>query len=141
MTILDISEANGTIDWNAVRGHIDGAVLRLGYRGYGSAGRLVADARWEANAAGCAAAGIPFGAYWVSQAIDETEAVNEAQFLDRLLQGKKISLPVFLDSEWARPKTAAAGPTASAPPSGRRTPWPFCASCAGWAIGPGSTRA
>jgi len=107
MTILDISEANGAIDWNAVRGHIDGAILRAGYRGYGSAGRLVADARWEANAAGCAAAGIPFGAYWVSQAIDETEAVNEAQFLDRLLHGKKISLPVFLDSEWGEAQSGS----------------------------------
>ncbi len=100
MTILDVSEANGPINWTLTADAVDGAILRAGYRGYGSAGRLMADTRWTENAAGCAAAGLPFGAYWVSQALDEAEAVQEAQYLAWLLAGRTPELPVFLDSEW-----------------------------------------
>lgn len=100
MTIIDVSEANGGIDWAAAAKHIDGAVLRLGYRGYGSAGKLMTDRQWERNAAGCAVTGIPCGAYWVSQALDEAEALEEAQYVLSRLAGKRLSLPVFLDSEW-----------------------------------------
>lgn len=100
MTVLDVSEANGSIDWAAAAGAVDAAVLRAGYRGYGSAGRLITDAQWEVNAGGCISAGLPFGAYWVSQALDEREAVEEAAYLSRILADKPLKLPVFLDSEW-----------------------------------------
>ena len=56
MTILDVSEFNGAIDWARVGEGADGAILRLGYRGYGSAGSLNTDARFAENLAGCMAA-------------------------------------------------------------------------------------
>ena len=29
--VIDVSEHQGTIDWNAVKGNIDGAIIRCGY--------------------------------------------------------------------------------------------------------------
>ena len=43
--VADFSEFNGFVDWRQLAGRIDGAVIRLGYRGYGSAGALAGDSR------------------------------------------------------------------------------------------------
>ena len=45
---IDVSYHNGTIDWNAVAATgIDYAILRVGYRGYGSTGNLCADVKFD----------------------------------------------------------------------------------------------
>lgn len=103
MTILDVSEFNGAIDWARVGEGADGAILRLGYRGYGSAGSLNTDARFAENLAGCMAAGVPTGVYWLTQAVSDAEALAEADFVHRQLAGAQLALPVFLDSEYGQP--------------------------------------
>lgn len=45
--IIDVSAFQGTIDWKAVSGNIEAAIIRLGYRGYGN-GRIVYDTKYKA---------------------------------------------------------------------------------------------
>jgi len=95
--IIDVSEFNGVIDWAAAASHIDGAILRAGYRGYGS-GSLVRDARAAENLRNAQAAGVPVGLYVFTQAVTEAEAAEEADFCVRLLNGA-AALPICWDTE------------------------------------------
>lgn len=100
LKIIDISEANGVVDWPKVKPQIDGVILRVGYRGYGFNGTLVFDKQFHDNASKCRALGIPFGVYWLSQATSNSEALAEAEFVHAHIQHYDLKLPVFLDSEW-----------------------------------------
>ena len=100
---VDVSEHQGEIDWAAAAADgVEFAILRAGYRGYGARGSLNADARFEDNMDGALAAGIPVGVYFFSQAVSEEEAVEEADYLLRLLSDYgpgRVTLPVFFDWE------------------------------------------
>lgn len=99
---IDVSEHQGEIDWQKVKADgIDFAILRVGYRGTGSAGRLMEDARFEENYAGAMEAGIPVGVYFYSQALSPEEAEQEADFVLELLDGRALQHPVFYDWEEA----------------------------------------
>lgn len=100
LKVIDVSAHNGTILWRNVKGKVDAAILRAGYRGYGSAGTLAEDKRFRANAAAANALNIPIGAYWLSQALNEKEAEEEAAYLVKLLKPFRIAYPVYLDSEY-----------------------------------------
>lgn len=103
-TVIDVSQFNGTVDWAEVKaGGMDAAIIRAGYRGYGSAGTLCTDSFFRANIEGAISAGIPVGVYWLSQAVSDAEALAEAKYLCNLLSPYKITYPVYLDSEWAEP--------------------------------------
>lgn len=55
------------------------AIVRIGYRGYGT-GKLMKDEQYDANLAGAKASGKLFGFYFFSQAITVDEASEEADF-------------------------------------------------------------
>ena len=96
---IDVSKFQGTIDWNAVAADgITFAIIRCGYRGYGS-GALVEDATFRRNIQGATAAGIQVGVYFYSQAIDEAEAVEEASMVLSLVQGYSLPYGVYFDTE------------------------------------------
>jgi GH25 family lysozyme M1 (1,4-beta-N-acetylmuramidase) len=96
--VIDVSCFQGQIDWSKVKTDCEGAILRVGYRGYGS-GTIVTDIRFMDNARGAILNGIPVGVYFVTQAINTTEAVEEAVYTLKMIKGFKISLPVFIDSD------------------------------------------
>lgn len=98
LKVIDVSQHNGTILWNCV--NADAAIIRAGYRGYGAAGTLATDSKFKANASAANAQNIPVGVYWLSQALNESEAAEEASYLIRLLKPFKITYPVYLDSEY-----------------------------------------
>lgn len=101
-TMIDVSTYNGDIDWNAVKAAgVDYAIIRVGYRGYGTA-RLVQDRRFEQNMRGAINAGIRVGAYIVTQAVNTEEAVEEASFIVEKCRGYNVTLPLAIDVEWAR---------------------------------------
>ncbi len=103
-TVIDVSQFNGAIDWARVKdSSVDAAIIRAGYRGFGGAGTLTTDVRFAANIQGACKAGIPVGVYWMSQALSDTEALAEANYLCNLLSPYEITYPVYLDSEWAEP--------------------------------------
>lgn len=98
---VDVSEHDGVIDWVAVKaGGADFAMIRVGYRGYGS-GAIVGDAYFEENLRGAAEAGLKVGVYFFSQAISADEAREEARYvLDELARvGVSLSYPVVFDQE------------------------------------------
>lgn len=91
--LIDVSHHQGTIDWAKVPYR---ALVRIGYRGYGS-GKLMKDEQYEANLAGAKASGKLFGFYFFSQAITVDEAREEADFCASLAP---TGYPLFFDSEW-----------------------------------------
>lgn len=101
---IDVSTWNKQIDWNAVKASgIDFAFIKVGGRGWGSAGTLYHDSRALENLKGAKAAGIKIGVYFFSQAITEKEAAEEAQYTINYLHtyGISIDLPIAMDFEYA----------------------------------------
>lgn len=103
LPIIDVSQHNGIIDWPKVRGNVEAAVIRLGYRGY-SKGTLAYDSRYNENRAACEQWGIPFSLYFFPCSITDAEAMEEADFIIKECAGMDFVLPVFLDSEVAETK-------------------------------------
>ena len=98
LKVIDVSEFNGGINWAKVAKNCDGAIIRAGYRGYGS-GTLVTDDNFKSNIKWASAAGVPIGIYFYTQAISEAEAREEARYTMELVKGYKLNLPIFIDSE------------------------------------------
>lgn len=100
--VIDVSKYQGKIDWKQVKqSGVQGAIIRVGYRGYAKAGTLVLDPYFDANMMGAAAAGIPVGVYFFSQAITEAEAREEAQFTLNAIKKYKLGYPVYIDTEYS----------------------------------------
>ena len=94
--LIDVSEHQGIINWEQVKDHIDGVILRCGY------GMDIAsqdDKQWARNVAECERLGIPYGVYIYSYATNTDRAKSEAQHVLRLIQGHKLSYPVYFDIE------------------------------------------
>ena len=91
--LIDVSHHQGAIDWAKVPYR---ALVRIGYRGYGS-GKLMKDEQYDANLAGAKANNKLLGFYFFSQAITEDEARAEADFCASLAP---TGYPLFFDSEW-----------------------------------------
>ena len=96
---VDVSEHQYDIDWAAVAASgVDFAYIRLGYRGY-TQGGLFEDAYFKANIEGAKSNGIKVGVYFFSQALDEKEAIDEANFVLESLKDYPLSYPVIFDWE------------------------------------------
>ncbi len=95
---IDVSEHQGAIDWEKVASNVNFAFIRLGYRGY-SRGGLVLDGYYAANMEGAAAAGVPVGVYFYSQAVSYEEGVEEANFVLQHLGDYGLAYPIVLDRE------------------------------------------
>jgi GH25 family lysozyme M1 (1,4-beta-N-acetylmuramidase) len=88
-----------TINWNAVKAAgYQFAILRIGYRGY-RAGSLAMDPKFYQNLAGAQAAGLDIGVYFFAQAVNEQEAVEEADYVLGILQGYPLTMPIVYDPE------------------------------------------
>ena len=102
LEFIDVSHHQGQIDWKKAASVIDGAVIRCGLRGYGSAGKLQADSCWERNIKGAIAAGVPrIGSYFFGQAVIAAEGKEEAEYALKLLTPYRTSInfPVYYDTE------------------------------------------
>lgn len=96
---IDVSKWNKEIDWELVKeSGIDFAIIRCGYRG-SKTGALVEDPYFAKNIKGAKAAGVKVGIYFFTQALNETEAVEEASTALALLNGEKLDYPIFIDTE------------------------------------------
>ncbi len=78
---IDVSYANGAINWKEVSKEIDFAVLRSSF---GSDLPGQTDNRYDDNAKGCIANKLPFGTYHFAYFVDEKTAREEAAFAVRL---------------------------------------------------------
>ena len=94
---VDISVHNGNVDFNALKAAgIQFVLIRCGY---GSDFTYQDDERFAENVRKADAAGIPWGAYLYSYALDRDMAKSEAQHVLRLLGGKKPAYGVWYDVE------------------------------------------
>lgn len=96
--IIDLSKYNTITDWNKVKNSVDGIIIRCGYRGYTS-GKIADDAKAAEFAKQCNAHGIPFGVYFMSQAITSQEGQQEADYSCDFADKYGATLPAFIDSE------------------------------------------
>ena len=94
---VDVSQWQGVIDWQTIAAHISFAILRIGY--HGKDGKLYLDKQFEANVTGCVNNGIPYGVYFYSLATDAASAKAEAEFVRTKLNGRALTLPVFMGVE------------------------------------------
>lgn len=101
LLVLDISKYQGTVNFKKLKSLVDGIIIRMGYRGYGSAGTLVTDPYFKTYVKGCVDNGIPFGLYFFSQAINASEGKAEADYtLDAIeALGYKPEFPIYIDTE------------------------------------------
>lgn len=97
---IDVSHYNGKIDWETVGENVDFAFIRVGYRGY-SNGTVNMDSKAKYNLKNANKAGVPVGVYFYSQATDDEEAVEEAEFVLDKIKGYDVTLPVAIDFEYA----------------------------------------
>ncbi len=96
---IDISEHNDEIDFEAVKeSGIDFTFIRIGWRGY-SEGKIYVDKRFEEYYTGAKQAGLKVGVYFFSQAINQDETKEEADFVLETLNGRTLDLPVVYDFE------------------------------------------
>lgn len=103
---IDVSYAQGRIDWAKLKGKIDFAIIRCGF---GSDYTKQDDVQWFNNVKGCEDNGIPYGVYLYSYATSTEKAKSEAAHAIRLLKGKTLDLPVFYDLE--EPRISSLGKT------------------------------
>lgn len=109
--VIDVSDYQGTIDWQKVKAEgIEGAIICAGY------GRGNADKDVHARIKGALDAGIHVGIYWASYAYTSDMAKKEAQYCHEIIKDFKsrLSLPVFFDWEgfsWDYAKKHGVNPT------------------------------
>lgn len=99
---IDVSVWNTSVNWNKVKAAgVDFVMIRVGYRGYGSAGNMVEDRMFKTHMEGAIHAGLDVGVYFYTQAITEQEAVAEANFVLERIKNYKLTYPIAFDIEKA----------------------------------------
>lgn len=96
---IDVSKWNKEIDFQKVKeAGIEFVIIRIGYRG-SKTGVLVEDPYFYKNLKGAKEAGLLVGVYFFTQAINETEAIEEASAVLSLLGDETLDYPIFIDTE------------------------------------------
>lgn len=96
---IDVSSDQGKPDWEKVaKSGVKAAILRVHQR-YG------VDSSFEHNYKGCKQNGILAGAYKYSYALTPAQAVEEAENVIEVLNGRGLDFPVFYDLEWKQQRS------------------------------------
>lgn len=97
LKVIDVSEWQGTIDWNRVKNSgVDAVILRFAH----STSHF--DKQFERNLSEVHRLGIPFGLYIFSTAQNTNDATSEAYFTQQIVSKYglyDLSLPIFYDLE------------------------------------------
>ena len=99
-TVMDISKYNTVTDYTSAAAAINGVLIRIGYRGYGSSGTLVKDPLFDTHYSSFSGK-TKVGIYWFTQAITTAEAVAEANYVYSLLGSNPVDFPIYIDSEYS----------------------------------------
>ena len=75
---VDVSYAQGTINWNELAPEISFAMIRVGYTGY-TEGGIHPDSKAAANIQGCIENNVPYGVYFYAGATTPEHAAQEAE--------------------------------------------------------------
>lgn len=96
---IDVAKYQGTIDWSMVAASgIDFAMIRVGYRTMES-GEICADTNAKYNMQEAVANGIQIGVYFFSTAVNEKEAVEEADWVADYIAQYPVTYPVAYNCE------------------------------------------
>ena len=96
---VDVSSHQQDIDWELVAANgVEFAMIGVGYRGY-TEGEIQPDEYFVQNIEGARAAGLDVGVYFFSQALDEQEAIDEANYVLEQIRDYPLSYPVIFDWE------------------------------------------
>lgn len=96
---VDVSKYQQNVDWAKVKqAGAEFVMIRIGYRGYGS-GALVLDPMFEQHFTNARNAGLRVGVYFFTQAVNEQEAMEEAQGCWYVLNGRQLDYPIYFDTE------------------------------------------
>ena len=91
---IDVSAWQEKVDWQAVKNDgFEFSMIRLGY----NTNQL--DKYYQRNMKEAEKVQIPVGVYYYSKAVNEAEAVRDAEFVIENLKGYKVSYPVAIDLE------------------------------------------
>lgn len=99
---VDISKQTGSVNFNGLKAAgVDYVMIRLGGRGY-STGQITLDENFKTNIEGAIDAGLDIGVYFYSQAVNQDEAIQEANFVVQNLEPYKgkVRYPVAFDMEF-----------------------------------------
>lgn len=97
---IDISEHNQDIDFKQVKDSgIEFVYMRIGWRGYLN-GQLHEDKYFKTYYKNAKENNLLVGVYFFSQAINENEAIEEAEYLLKILDDREIDLPIVYDFEY-----------------------------------------
>lgn len=91
---IDVSSNQGKPDWTKVaKSGVKVAILRVHQRDG-------ADSSFEHNYKGCKSNGILIGGYKYSYALTPAQAIDEAENVIEVLNGRGLDFPIFYDLEW-----------------------------------------
>lgn len=91
---IDVSSYQGIPDWRKIKeSGVAFAILRCHQK-------TGIDTCFEHNYRGCIENGIDVGIYKFSYALNEQEALQEAEAVLKIMGGRKLDFPVFYDLEW-----------------------------------------
>lgn len=99
---VDISKQSGSVNFMGLKAAgVDYVMIRLGGRGY-STGQISLDENFKENIEGAIAEGLDVGIYFYSQAINQEEAIQEANFVVQNLDPYRgsIKYPIAFDMEF-----------------------------------------
>lgn len=85
-----------------LKSNINYAYIRLGGRGYGDKGNLYTDPNFDVFIKACEYLGVPYGFYYVDEAINSEEVQEEVEFIKDLISKNKTkmcTLPLVIDIE------------------------------------------
>lgn len=108
--MLDVSQFNMKNNFSSMgefkafilKHNIKYVYIRAGGRGYGKAGKLYLDDNYKEYADACEYLGVPFGFYFLEEAITSEEVDEEVKYIEKFLsnnQYKHNKLPIALDIE------------------------------------------
>ena len=89
---IDISQYQGTIDFDTLKKEIDFVMIRAGFG-------LQLDSMFKRNISECNRVGIPCGIYWFSYALTEAEARAEARLALSVVKDFVLEYPIAYDFE------------------------------------------
>lgn len=87
---FDISTWQGGINYQAIRDRVNYVIIRAGFS-------TTKDNQFDNHYNNLQ--GLNLGAYWYTYAKDESQAINEAKKCLEVINGKKFTMPIFLDVE------------------------------------------
>lgn len=91
---IDVSEHNGTLNWDAIKkGGIGFAIIRSSW------GHFVEDTQFRRNVNECERVNMPYGLYHYSYVSNDSEMKQEADGFVKLCKSCKPSYPCYIDME------------------------------------------